>query len=531
MKRKLQPLLFASLFAFSAVTLSAQPGSLDKKFGDDGFVLSSAGNSTNNLGYDVVVQPDGKTVISGKSQVSSSLQAAILMRYKLNGDPDSSFGRNGVVAQSFTNQFDNFSVLKIQQDGKFIVAGLSIRHDTNFVLFARYNADGTIDNSFRTKTTAIKYYGFGAVATDIAIQPDNKILLQINNNQPITFLAQTQVERYNEDGTIDRSFGNNGNFTYTGNFWFTKFTTDRFGRIICMSGDAGLTNLLRLLPNGRPDKTFGINGLATKQVSPYDGTQNIIAQPDGKIIICGFLQASNFVDVLFSVYRFDANGTLDSTFNGTGINSTKINGLDYPYDVALQPDGKLVATGYTISHNGPTYMTLMRYNTRNGHTDSTFGNNGLDTVTTTWDGKSYSYGVACAVSDDGARIVVTGQQGGKSFLRNDFLTARFIARGATPLLATAASTNDLEIYKAGVASVYPNPVKNIATISFSLPESTNVRVSIANMQGQVLSTIYNGYLNKGNQTMQANVSNLASGTYNVLIQAGGRSSYIKLVKL
>ncbi len=530
MKKKLQSLFPAALFTVLVTTLSAQPGSLDKKFGDSGFVLSNVGNPNNSLGYDVVMQQDGKTVVSGKAQMTSTLQAAILMRYKINGNPDSSFGKNGVVAQSFTNQFDNFSVLKIQQDGKLLVAGLSIRNDTNFVLFARYNSNGKLDNSFRTQTTAIKYYGFGAVATDIAILPNNKILLLINNNQDITYLAQTQVERYNEDGTIDQGFGTNGNFTYTGNFWFTKFTTDKYGRIVCMSGDAGLTSLMRLLPNGKPDQTFGINSIATTQVSPYDGTQSIIAQPDGKIIIGGFLQASNFVDVLFSVYRFNVNGTLDSSFNGTGINSTKINGLDYVYDVSLQPDGKLIATGYTISHSGPTYITLMRYNTQNGHTDSTFGNNGLDTVTTTWESKNYSYAVAAAVSDDGSRITVTGQQGATSFKKNEFLTARFILRGAAPLQAIASS-NDLEINKAGVALVYPNPAKNSATISFSLQESTNVRVSIVNMQGQTISAIYNGYLNKGTQTLQANVSSLASGTYNVLIQAGSKSSYIKLVKL
>ncbi len=531
MKKCLHSFFIASLFTVSATTLWAQPGSLDKKFGDNGFVLSNVGNPNNSIGYDVVMQQDGKTVVSGKAQISSSIQAAILMRYKINGKPDSSFGKNGAVAQSFTNQFDNFSTLKIQQDGKLVAAGLSIRHDTDFVLFARYNTNGKPDNSFRTQTTAIKYYGFGAVATDIVIQPDKKILLLINNNQDITYLAQTQVERYNEDGTIDQSFGTNGNFTYTGNFWFTKFTTDKSGRIICMSGDAGITNLMRLLPNGKPDNTFGINSIATTQVSPYDGSQNLIAQPDGKIIVGGFLQASNFVDNLFSVYRFKTNGSLDSTFNGTGINSTKINGIDYVYDVSLQQDGKLIATGYTVSHSGSPYIALMRYNTQNGHTDSTWGNNGVDTVSITWDGNNYSYAVAAAISDDGSRITVTGQQGGKNFRRNEFLTARFILPGAMSLQAIASSANDLEVNKAGVALVYPNPVKNTATISFSLEESTAVHVSIINMQGQTLSTIYNGYLNKGNQTLRANVSGLPSGTYNVLIQAGSKSSYIKLVKL
>jgi uncharacterized delta-60 repeat protein len=441
MKKNLLLLVkMVALTGFSSI-LHAQPGSLDKTFGNNGFVLTNVGPVNNSIGYDVVMQPDRKTVVSGKAKISASLDVAVLMRYKINGDLDSSFGKNGISLQSYTNQFDNFAVLKIQQDGKFVVGGLSISNNTYYVLFARYNSNGTLDNTFRNKTTAIKYYGFGAVAADIVIQPDKKILLLVNNNQDITFLAQTQVERYNEDGTIDSSFGINGNVTYTGNFWFTKFTTDKWGRIVCMSGDAGITNLMRLYPNGKPDKTFGTNGMATTQVSPYDGSQNLITQPDGKIIVCGFLQASNFVDVLFSVYRFDTNGSLDKTFNGTGINSTKINGIDYVYDVAFQPNGKLIATGYTVARNGSTYIALIRYNTRTGHTDSTWGKNGIDTVATTWDNKSYSYAVASAVSNDGKRVVVTGQQGGSSFQRNQFLTVRFLLHAALPQ-TIASSANE-----------------------------------------------------------------------------------------
>jgi uncharacterized delta-60 repeat protein len=530
MKKILLPFfMMLALTGFSTI-LRAQPGLLDKTFGNNGFVLTNVGPVNNSFGFDVVLQPDRKTVVSGKAQISSSLQVAVLMRYKINGDLDSSFGKNGLLLESFTKQFDNFSVLKIQQDGKFVVGGLSMIDNNYYVLFARYNTDGTLDNTFRNRRTALKYYGFGAVATDIVIQPDKKILLLINNNQDITYLAQTQVERYNEDGTIDSSFGTNGNFTYTGNFWFTKFAADKWGRIICMSGDNGVTSLMKLNPNGKPDKTFGKNGIATMQVSPYDGSQNLVTQPDGKIIVCGFLQASNFVDILFSVYRFDTNGSLDKTFNGTGINSTKINGIDYVYDVAFQRNGKLIATGYTVAKNGSPYIALMRYNTLTGHTDSTWGKNGIDTVSTTWDNKKYSYAVASAVSADGERIVVTGNQGGNAFQRNQFLTARFLLH-ATPPQVIASSTDNAEVKQAILSSVYPNPAKKSTTISFNLAQRTHVHMHIINMNGQTVSTIYNGTLGKGNQTMHANVSNLPSGVYYVLLQTGSNTKHIKLVKL
>src|SRR5215831_2844878 len=148
MKRKLLFFSIALFLTIHSTILEAQPGSLDSRFGKGGFVLTNAGGQNNSLGYDVVIQPNGKTVVSGKAQVSSSsLQEATLIRYKINGELDSSFGTNGIVLESFANTFDNFSSVALQQDGKLVVSGLSVRNDSNFVLFARYNANGTLDNS------------------------------------------------------------------------------------------------------------------------------------------------------------------------------------------------------------------------------------------------------------------------------------------------------------------------------------------------------------------------------------------------
>jgi len=515
------------LFVILSITLTAQPGALDTRFGKGGFVVTDAGTMNNSSGYDIVMLPNGKTVVSGKTEMSSSLVDAVLLRYNINGSLDSSFGTNGTVLESFTNTFDNFSSVALQPDGKLVVCGLSIRNDSFLVLFARYNANGKPDTSFRTKRTAVKYYGFGAVATDVIVQPDKKILLLVNNNQDITFKAQTQVERYNEDGTLDSTFGKKGNVTYTGDFWFTKFTIDNAGRIICMSGDAGFTSLLRLKSNGAPDKSFGVNGIITTRVSPYDGSADLVAQADGKIVIGGFLQASNFVDNLFSVYRFNTNGTLDSSFNGTGINSTKITGIDYTYDVALQQDGKIVATGFSIASN-TTYITLMRYN-KNGKTDLTWGKNGIDTVATVWKKGRYSYAVASAVATDGSRIAVTGNQVAKNYAKNAFLTARFLLQSNN--IAEAAVSADAVVSQNNHTVVYPNPVHNTTTVSFDLPKEDKINVLLLNAKGETVSVIFNGTLSSGKHNLPVDLSIVASGTYYVIVETKIGTQHFKLIKL
>lgn len=518
--------LFILLIVFS-LQLKAQPGILDPGFSNNGFVLTNVGGHNSSYGYDVVIEPGGKTIVSGKVKTSSSLTEAVLMRYKLNGDFDSSFGTNGTVLESFSNSFDNFSSLALQDNGKIVVTGLSIRNDSFFVLFARYNANGSLDKTFRGRKEALKYYGFGNVGCMVLVQPDKKILLLVNYNEPVTNKAQTQVKRFNEDGTTDKTFGNNGSFVFTGDFWFTKFALDNTGRIICLSGDAGFTSLLRLKSNGARDKTFGVNGLITTRVSPYDGSDNLVAQPDGKIIVCGFLQAPNFADNLFSVYRFKANGNLDSSFNGTGINSTKITGIDYTYDVSIQPNGKIIAAGFSIAPK-KTYISLMRYNA-NGHTDSTWGNNGVDTVTAQWKLKHYSYAVASAISADGSQIVVTGNQTGLNFSQNAFLTARFLVHGDNKMEAVASS--DIKIANDDHILAYPNPAHTTTTVSFNLEQKSIVNIRLINTKGEIVSAVYSGSLEKGNYHFAIDVNKLPAGMYNIMLQTGNQTKNIKLLKL
>jgi uncharacterized delta-60 repeat protein len=510
-----------------ALQLKAQHGRLDPGFSNNGFVITNIAGKNSSYGYDVAIDPGGKTIVSGKVNISDTLTQAVLMRYKVNGELDSSFGLNGMVLESFGNSFDNFASLALQANGKIVVTGLSIRNDSFFVLFARYNANGTLDKSFRGRKTALKYYGFGDIGCMVLVQPDKKILLLVNNNEPVTNRAQTQVERYNEDGTRDKTFGNNGNFTFTADFWFTKFALDNQGRIICLSGDAGFTSLLRLKSNGKPDNSFGVNGLITTRVSPYDGSDNLVVQPNGKIIVCGFLQSQDFVDNLFSVYRFNTNGTLDSSFNGTGINSTRITGLDFPYDISLQSSGRIIAAGYSLGRN-KTYITLMRYNA-NGSTDSTWGNNGVDTVAAKWKLKHYSYAVASAVSADGSMIAVTGNQTGRNFTQNAFLTARFLVHGDNSIEAVASS--DVKIANDDHLLVYPNPVHSTATISFSLPQKSVINIRLINTKGEIVSAVYSGSLSKGEHHFAVDVSKLAAGMYTVTLQTGNQIKNIKFLKL
>ncbi len=129
--------------------------------------------------------------------------------------------------------------------------------------------------------------------------------------------------------------------------------------------------------DGSLDTSFGAGGLVTTQVGTItDWARSVALQADGKIVVAG--ESNTIYNGDFAVVRYNTNGSLDTTFNGTGKVTTAIY-TDWPsaaYGVAIQSDGKIVAAGQTT--NGVTYdedFVLVRYNT-DGSLDTSFDGDG-----------------------------------------------------------------------------------------------------------------------------------------------------------
>src|SRR5205823_5199649 len=129
--------------------------------------------------------------------------------------------------------------------------------------------------------------------------------------------------------------------------------------------------------DGSLDTTFGSGGTVTTNFGPgatYDDADGVAIQSDGKIVVAGTCNRGGS-DNVFAVARYNADGSLDSTFGSGGTVTTDF-GLggsdDSAYAVALQPDGKIVAAGATYLGGVPGDFALARYNP-DGTLDSTFG--------------------------------------------------------------------------------------------------------------------------------------------------------------
>ncbi|MFF5484558.1 calcium-binding protein [Streptomyces virginiae] len=275
------------------------------------------------------------------------------------GNLDSAFSGDGKVVTDVTG-YENVSGMAVQPDGKIITVGDGYFDETSgdFVL-VRHNADGSLDTTFG---------GDGIVNTDfdfnndearaLALQPDGKIIA-VGGSTSIAGYGDWVAARYNPDGSLD--------------------------------------------------PTFGTGGRAVTDIDPdaIETAMTVAVRPDGRIVAAGQSLAS------WVVVRWNANGSLDPTFDGDGKAVTTFPGGTFASaaDLALQPDGRVVVAGA-----GPGGVTLARYNT-DGSLDPTFDGDGR---------AAPGFGARArgvALQSDGRIVVATGDD-------NVFGLARFTAGGA-----------------------------------------------------------------------------------------------------
>jgi len=195
-------------------------------------------------------------------------------------------------------------------------------------------------------------------------------------------------------GTLDPTFG-------TGGIVLTSLGVDANGNqipaspgavalqsngdIVVAVGFGGLdSGLVRFLPNGTRDTTFGNGGFAAlPDLGIPSARPGLAVQSDGKLVWAGETTAANGTNGAFAVVRFNANGTLDQGFGAGGLaTSTFANSsVQGAQTVLVQPDGKILAGGAVLFGGRPPKDIggLVRFNA-NGNIDTGFGSGGQELV-------------------------------------------------------------------------------------------------------------------------------------------------------
>ena len=245
--------------------------------------------------------------------------------------------------------------------------------------------------------------------------------------------------RYNSNGSLDTSFGDGGIVTTIfpqGSYAF-DVALQSDGKIIAAGtvfvdfdpGEMSDTDfaLARYNPDGTPDATFGSGGqVSTDFLGHEDDAFSVLIQPDGKIVAVGSANdPATFYD--FAAARYLSNGTIDTTFGVAGKVHTDFGdqNFDRARSAALQPDGKIVAAGFAISHGGGVQNFAVARYTSSGVLDTTFSRDGKTQIDF---GNCCQSATKVLLQSDGKIITVGGSNGESS--DDDFLLARLNPRGS-----------------------------------------------------------------------------------------------------
>ena len=417
-------LLVACLFAVLLVPAAqATPGALDPSFGTGGKVTTPIGAGDDEAEA-VVVQPDGKLVVAGYSQ-DGSVYTIDAARYDANGSLDHSFGTGGKVTTTIGSSDDEAYALALQPDGKLVVAGYSYNGSNYDLAVVRYNPDGSLDTSFNGTGKVTTGIGAGDDgANGLAVQPNGKVVAGgwTYNGSNYDFA----LVRYNADGSLDTSFNGTGKVTTAiGAGWDSAnaLVLQPDGKLVLAGRSNNGANddfaLVRYNADGSLDTSFnGTGKVMTAIGSGPDSANALVLQPDGKLVAAGHSWQGSPSNNDFALVRYNPDGSLDTSFNGTGKVTTAIGSADdVAYAVALQPDGKLVAGG--SSWNGSNYdFGVARYNP-NGSLDTSF--NGTGEVKTAI-GSGGDTATALAVQPDGELVAAGYSRNSVDF---DFALARY----------------------------------------------------------------------------------------------------------
>ncbi len=507
MKRLLRTAAFA-LTALSGTTVCpAAPGDLDLSFGSEGKVNLRIGDGRLEAAA-VAIQGDGKILVAGNNFNSSAVQSLAVVRYLADGSVDAAFGTGGLAEAGMAGSVMFGTCVAIQPDGSILVGGHARRTGigTEFAL-ARFTGAGAVDASFGTAGLVTTDIGPGEdTAYGIALQPDGRILLA--GTAVYSFLSDVRVAltRYTSTGALDPAWNGNGKVATPGPGTTPALACNAValqvdGKVVVAGGAApafsdGSQNsvcVARYTTAGSLDSTFNGTGISIQTLSPgYKASTCLALQTDGRMVVGGILNTGGATTNLdFMFVRFNSGGSLDTTFNGTGWATVPAGaGDDQMRGLAVQSDGRIVGGGSAVVGGSDDFAVVRVL--ADGTPDASFGTGGAVTTAINF---GFDTGTALRLQSDG-KIVLAGTTYTGSTPRIGMVryhAAAAVAPAVTTGAATALSASGATLQ----GSVNPNGATTTARFEYGLTTAYGITAPVTltpdnGTAAQSVSAVVNG---------------------------------------
>jgi uncharacterized delta-60 repeat protein len=418
---------------------TANGGGLDPAFGGgNGFVThdGAAGGHGTDIGNAVARDGSGRLLVAGYSAeggANGQLDMA-LWRYRADGTLDPTFNGKGFLTDPGVSWNGNAQTIgmgvALDSLGRIVVAGYSLTDVVGGVWMMvvwRYHPDGTRDTTFNG--VGFANYPLGqmqSAGTGVAVDSSDRIVICGFAWNGTSWDAA--VARYGTDGTLDTSFNGSGYAVHNGAAGgngediANGVALDGSGRIVLTGGSAnsaGNTTLAiwRYAPDGTLDTTFNGTGFVTRDhdggAHGNDSGHTLTFDATGRIVVTGW--SPNLAgDDDFALWRYHADGTIDTSFNGVGFltqdGAAGGSALDDGFGVVVDASGRIVATGTSTNAAGDRDMVVWRYDS-SGAPDATFGGKGFVVYAGTAGGTGGRDGGRAVLLDGAGELVVAGYSG------------------------------------------------------------------------------------------------------------------------
>jgi uncharacterized delta-60 repeat protein len=358
--------------AIAGVVRVAKNGVVDRGYGGFGFVVppNQPTDGVNNYVVGIAVDNQDRLVFAEAGNAN-----LLVSRFQSSGQLDATFGTAGATTIAVANVYTGILGATTQTDGKVLVAtGASNQGSRQQqALVVRLNADGTLDSGFGSSGFAfIVPGGFNgnARATDVAVLGDGRIVLA---GRLVGATEQPFVARLLANGTPDPTFGVNGISAFT----FPSVTTGRklavqsdgkvvvTGTLIEASGTHDIA-LLRVNTDGSADAAFGANGQVVFQSGNGIDGLAVTLQDNGRILVAGSLAMNaDFSTSESAVVRFTTKGAVDTAFGSGGVAAVPITGVasSSTTSVKVASNGKILSNanaGYAAGNGAMIAFSLCR---------------------------------------------------------------------------------------------------------------------------------------------------------------------------